>query len=188
MDLHDPQFQGLFDIPVDNLFSKPLLEKWIKEKVLNYKSAVIVSPDAGGAKRASSIANGLKMDFALIHRERAHDSLNIVGNVTGKVCILVDDISDTCITITKAAKYLHEHGATKIIALCTHGVMSGEAIDRINTSFIDEMVVSNTIPQSDNLKRCPKMKVIDVKIIFAEAIRRIHNGESVSFLFDSLPY
>jgi ribose-phosphate pyrophosphokinase len=84
MDLHDPQFQGLFDIPVDNLFSKPLIEKWIKEKVFNYKSAVIVSPDAGGAKRASSIANGLKMDFALIHRERDQDSLNIIGNVSGK--------------------------------------------------------------------------------------------------------
>lgn len=196
MDLHDPQFQGLFDIPVDNLLSKPLLVKWIKEKVSNYTSAVIVSPDAGGAKRASSVANKLKMDFALIHREREHDNLNIVGNVSGKgilyilskVCILVDDIADTCITITKAARYLHEHGATRVIALITHGIMSGDAIDRINMSHIDEMVVSNTVPQSENLKRCPKIKVMDVKIVFAEAIRRIHNGESVSFLFESLPY
>ena len=105
-----------------------------------------------------------------------------------KVCILIDDIADTSITITKAARYLHEHGATKIIALITHGIMSGNAIERINSSFIDEVVVSNTVPQADHLKQCPKMKVMDVTLIFAEAIRRIHNGESVSFLFDTVPY
>ena len=101
---------------------------------------------------------------------------------------MVDDIADTSITITKAARYLHDHGAIRIIALITHGIMSGNAIERINASFIDEVVVSNTVPQEEHLKDCPKMKVMEVKTLFAEAIRRIHNGESVSFLFDSLPY
>ncbi|KAJ3212106.1 ribose-phosphate pyrophosphokinase [Dinochytrium kinnereticum] len=190
MDLHDPQFQGFFDIPVDNLFSQPLILKYIKEKIANYEQAVIVSPDAGGAKRATAIADKLNMDFALIHKERRFHAgtqtsdMMLVGDVTGKVCILVDDIADTSFTITKAAKVLVEKGAVKIFAVITHAIMSGDAIERIKQSHIDEVIVSNSVPQEDHITRCPKIKVFDIAPIFAEAIRRIHNGESVSFLFD----
>jgi ribose-phosphate pyrophosphokinase len=110
--------------------------------------------------------------------------LTLVGDVQGKVCVLVDDIADTCITLTKAAKVLIENGATKVYALITHGIMSGDAIARLNQSCIDEVIVSNTIPQDEHLARCSKMTVIDVAPIFSEAVRRMHNGESVSFLFD----
>ncbi|KAJ3109503.1 ribose-phosphate pyrophosphokinase [Phlyctochytrium planicorne] len=190
MDLHDPQFQGFFDIPVDNLFSQPLILKYIKEKIPSYQQAVIVSPDAGGAKRATAIADKLNMDFALIHKERKFTSANqtsdmmLVGDVNGKVCILVDDIADTSFTITKAAKVLVENGAVKIFAVITHAIMSGDAIERIKQSHIDEVIVSNSVPQEDHILNCPKIKVFDIAAIFAEAIRRIHNGESVSFLFD----
>ncbi|KAI8929284.1 phosphoribosyltransferase-like protein [Entophlyctis helioformis] len=194
MDLHDPQYQGFFDIPVDNLYSQPLLIKYIKEKIPNYWDAVIVSPDAGGAKRATLIADRLNMDFALIHKERRHigtataSDLVLVGDVKDKVCILIDDIADTSYTITSAAKILVDNGATRIAALITHGILSGDAIERINNSHIDELIVSNTVPQAANLAKSSKIRVIDIAPIFAEAIRRIHNGESVSFLFDVVPY
>ncbi|KAJ3031824.1 UNVERIFIED_CONTAM: ribose-phosphate pyrophosphokinase [Siphonaria sp. JEL0065] len=206
MDLHDPQFQGFFDIPVDNLYSQPLILKYVRENIPQYSQAVIVSPDAGGAKRATQIADKLNMDFALIHKDRrikvptrsmsnvgtltatggSHfvSDMMIVGHVRNRVCILIDDLADTSITITQAAKILKEHGATKIYAIITHAIMSGDAIDRINDSPIDEVIVSNTIPQDDHIKRCPKIKVFDVAPLLAEAIRRIHNGESISFLFE----
>ncbi|KAJ3194469.1 ribose-phosphate pyrophosphokinase [Irineochytrium annulatum] len=194
MDLHDPQFQGFFDIPVDNLFSQPLILRYIKEKIPRYQQAVIVSPDAGGAKRATAIADKLNMDFALIHKERRihattqqSSDMMLVGDVKDKVCILIDDIADTSFTITKAAKVLVDHGATKIYALITHAIMSGDAIERIRASHIDEVIVSNSVPQEEHIKACDKMKVFDVAPIFGEAIRRIHNGESVSFLFEFTP-
>ncbi|RUP08312.1 phosphoribosyltransferase-like protein [Jimgerdemannia flammicorona] len=191
MDLHDPQFQGFFDCPVDNLFSMPLMVKYIKENIANYEDAVIVSPDAGGAKRATAIADKLSMDFALIHKERRHTAqpykqdLMLVGDVRGKVCILIDDIADTSFTITKAAKVLHENGATRILAIITHAILSGDADERIEKSRINEIVVSNSIPQDDHLRRCSKIRVFNIAPIFAEAIRRIHHGESVSMLFDA---
>ncbi|KAJ3300163.1 ribose-phosphate pyrophosphokinase [Borealophlyctis nickersoniae] len=192
MDLHDPQFQGFFDIPVDNLYSQPLLIKYIQEKIPDYQSAVVVSPDAGGAKRATIIADKLNMDFALIHKERrvttSGSDMMLVGDVKGKVCILVDDIADTSYTITKAARVLVKNGATKIYALITHAIMSGDAIERIKASHIDEVVVSNSVPQEEHQAACDKIKVFDIAPVFAEAIRRIHNGESVSFLFESVPY
>ena len=129
LDLHDPQFQGLFDIPVDNLYSQPLLIKYIRERIPGYRNAVVVSPDAGGAKRATLIADKLKMDFALIHTERRHmgtdtlDVMKLVGDVQDKVCILIDDIADTSITISKAARVLKEYGATRIVALITHVIV-----------------------------------------------------------------
>ena len=136
------------------------------------------------------------MDFALIHKERRHvhsteeikEEMKLVGDVQGKLCILVDDIADTSITITKAAQILKDHGATRIIALITHAIMSGDALQRVKASKIDEVIVSNTVPQDEHIANCSKIKVIDVSPLFAEAIRRIHNGESVSFLFDSVPY
>ncbi|KAG0044098.1 ribose-phosphate pyrophosphokinase [Gryganskiella cystojenkinii] len=190
MDLHDPQFQGFFDIPVDNLYGQPLMVKYIRERIPNWEDAVVVSPDAGGAKRATVIADKLGMEFALIHKERRqiqapHKSdMMLVGDVKGKVCILVDDIADTSFTITKAAKVLQLNGAQKIYAIITHAIMSGDAIQRIQNSCIDQVIVSNSIPQEEHLAGCSKMKVFNVAPIFAEAIRRIHNGESVSMLFD----
>ncbi|KAI8592218.1 phosphoribosyltransferase-like protein [Geranomyces variabilis] len=192
MDLHDPQFQGFFDIPVDNLHGQPLMMKYIKEKIPDYQRAVIVSPDAGGAKRATVIADKLNMDFALIHKERrvaAGSELILVGDVKDRVCILVDDIADTSFTITRAAALLTKSGATHITALITHAILSGNACERIVNSTIDEVVVSNSVPQDQHMAECGgKLKVFDVAGVFAEAIRRIHNGESVSFLFEETPY
>ncbi|KAF8936070.1 phosphoribosyltransferase-like protein [Dissophora ornata] len=190
MDLHDPQFQGFFDIPVDNLYGQPLMVKYIRERIPNWEDAVVVSPDAGGAKRATVIADKLGMEFALIHKERRQiqaphkPDMMLVGDVTGKTCILVDDIADTSFTITKAAKVLQLNGAKKIYAIITHAIMSGDAVIRIQNSCIDQVIVSNSIPQEEHLAGCSKMKVFNVAPIFAEAIRRIHNGESVSMLFD----
>ncbi|KAJ1570004.1 ribose-phosphate pyrophosphokinase, partial [Nowakowskiella sp. JEL0078] len=183
LDLHDPQFQGFFNIPGDNLYSQPLLVKYIKENIPEYSKAVIVSPDAGGAKRATTIADKLGMEFALIHKDRRlgskkEDEMMLVGEVKDKVCILVDDILDTSHTITKAADALIESGAKKVYALITHAIMSGNALELINSSHIDEVIVSNSVPQDEHQARCSKIKVFDIAPLFAEAIRRIHNGES----------
>ncbi|CAG8535311.1 17875_t:CDS:2 [Cetraspora pellucida] len=192
MDLHDPQFQGFFDIPVDNLYGQPLMIKCIKQNIPDWEQAVIVSPDAGGAKRATAIAERLRIDFALIHKERRSQNkphkadMMLVGDVYGKVCILIDDIADTSYTITKAAKILHENGAQKIYAIITHAILSGDAIQRIQESNIDQIFVSDTVPQDEHLAQCPKINVFNVAPMFAEAIRRTHNGESVSALFEIL--
>ncbi|KAK2629926.1 hypothetical protein QTJ16_000746 [Diplocarpon rosae] len=191
MDLHDPQYQGFFDIPVDNLYGKSLLKKYIQTKIPNFRDAVIVSPDAGGAKRATAIADDLNMEFALIHKERRptritdrqNATMMLVGNVKGRFTILVDDLADTSNTITRAAKLLKKEGATKVYALLTHGVFSGDAIDRINASPLDRVVVTNSVPQDQHLRLCSKLEVLDVGQVFAEAIRRVHHGESISALF-----
>ncbi|ORY77816.1 ribose-phosphate pyrophosphokinase [Protomyces lactucae-debilis] len=191
MDLHDPQFQGFFDIPVDNLFGRPLLQRFITLNIPNHQNAVVVSPDAGGAKRATAIADSLEMDFALIHKDRRnknqHDEnqMMLVGDVQGKVAILIDDLVDTGNTLCRAAQLLHHSGATSIYALVTHALLSGDAIARLRESKIDVLVVTNTSPQEEHASNgSGKMVVIDVAPVFAEAIRRIHNGESVSLLFD----
>ncbi|VVT58662.1 uncharacterized protein SAPINGB_P006321 [Magnusiomyces paraingens] len=220
MDLHDPQFQGYFDVPVDNLYGRPLLQHYITTCVPNYADeAVIVSPDAGGAKRATAVADALGMPFALIHKERRRAvpgsatggtvtptpgspgnvsaasivgaaarrlaTTMLVGNVHGKIAILVDDLVDTANTITRAAKLLKDQGATMVIAVITHGIFSGDAIERINASAIDKVVTTNTAPQDEHMAQLgDKLEVLDVGRVFAEAIRRIHNGESVSMLFD----
>jgi len=191
MDLHDPQYQGFFDIPVDNLYGKHLLRKYIQFHIPQYQNAVIVSPDAGGAKRATAIADVLGMPFALIHKERRptqitdrqNATMMLVGDVADRVAILVDDLADTSNTITRAAKLLKKEGASKVIALVTHGVLSGDAIDRINASAIDKVVVTNSVDQEENKKRCQKLEVLEVGNVFAEAIRRVHHGESISVLF-----
>ncbi|KAG9606327.1 ribose-phosphate pyrophosphokinase, partial [Aureobasidium melanogenum] len=191
MDLHDPQYQGFFDIPVDNLYGKHLLRKYIQFHIPQYQNAVIVSPDAGGAKRATAIADALGMPFALIHKERRptqitdrqNATMMLVGDVADRVAILVDDLADTSNTITRAAKLLKKEGASKVIALVTHGVLSGDAIDRINASAIDKVVVTNSVDQEENKKRCQKLEVLEVGNVFAEAIRRVHHGESISVLF-----
>ncbi len=208
MDLHDAQYQGFFDVPVDNLFGRPLLQKYIQQNIPNYRDAVVVSPDAGGAKRATAIADSLRMDFALIHKvmcttlpacsplikmpqerrpikitDRQNATMMLVGNVTGRVCILVDDLADTANTVTRAAKLLKKEGATYCYALLTHGVLSGDAIPRLNASVIDKVIVTNSVPQAEHQALCPKLEILDVAPIFAEAIRRVHHGESISVLF-----
>ncbi|KAF7574444.1 Ribose-phosphate pyrophosphokinase [Pyrenophora tritici-repentis] len=192
MDLHDPQYQGFFDIPVDNLYGRHLLRKYIQFNIPNYQQAVVVSPDAGGAKRATAIADALGMPFALIHKERRPTQISdrqnatmmLVGDVRDRTTILVDDLADTSNTITRAAKLLKKEGATQVIALITHGILSGDAIDRINASALDKVIVTNTVPQEEHKSRCPKLEVLEVGNVFAEAIRRVHHGESISVLFD----
>ncbi|KAL1610072.1 ribose-phosphate pyrophosphokinase [Paraconiothyrium brasiliense] len=192
MDLHDPQYQGFFDIPVDNLYGRHLLRKYIQFSIPNYQQAVIVSPDAGGAKRATAIADALGMPFALIHKERRPTQISdrqnatmmLVGEVRDRTAILIDDLADTSNTITRAAKLLKKEGATTVYALITHGILSGDAIDRINASALDKVVVTNTVDQTEHKARCPKLEVLEVGNVFAEAIRRVHHGESISVLFD----
>lgn len=191
LDLHDAQYQGFFDIPVDNLYGRPLLKRFLQQHIPNYKEAVIVSPDAGGAKRATAIADSLNMDFALIHKERRptkitdrqNATMMLVGGVSDRVCVLIDDLADTANTITRAAKLLKKEGATMVYALLTHGVLSGEAIARINSSAVDKIVVTNSVAQDEHKRLCPKLEVLDIAPIFAEAIRRVHHGESISVLF-----
>ncbi|MCJ1312361.1 ribose-phosphate pyrophosphokinase [Agyrium rufum] len=191
MDLHDAQYQGFFDIPVDNLYGRPLLKNYVRYQVPDYKQAVIVSPDAGGAKRATAIADSLGMPFALIHKERRptritdrqNATMMLVGDVSNRTAILIDDLADTSNTITRAAKLLKKEGATFVYALITHGILSGDAIDRINASALDRLIVTNSVPQEEHQKKCPKLEVLDVGTVFAEAIRRVHHGESISVLF-----
>lgn len=180
MDLHDPQYQGFFDIPVDNLYGRPLIKKYIQNNIPDLRNCIIVSPDAGGAKRATAIADSLGMEFALIHKERRptqitdrqNATMMLVGEVAGKNAILIDDMADTSNTITRAAKLLKNQGAVKVIALVTHGVLSGDAIERINASALDKLVVTNTIDQREHCKRCPKLEVLEVGPIFAEVSSR----------------
>ncbi|KAK4191652.1 ribose-phosphate pyrophosphokinase 5 [Podospora australis] len=193
-DLHESTYQGFFDIPVDNLFARSLLKRYIQHRIPDYHNTVIVSPDAGGAKRASAIADGLGLAFALIHKERRPPkfttspaankaTMMLVGTVANRVCLLIDDLADTANTITRAAKLLKREGATKVITLLTHGIFSGDAIARINASALDKVVVTNTVAQEEHCAACPKLEVLDISGTFAEAIRRVHHGESISVLF-----
>merc|ERR1711862_474881 len=186
------QIQGFFDIPVDNLYAEPAVLKWIRENIDDWRNAIIVSPDAGGAKRVTAIADRLNVEFALIHKERkkANEvaSMVLVGDAKDKIAILVDDMADTCGTICLAATKLMESGATKIYAILTHGIFSGPALSRINSACFEAVVVTNSIPQDKHMHECQKIQCIDVSMMFAEAVRRTHNGESVSYLFSNVPY
>ncbi|XP_076312270.1 ribose-phosphate pyrophosphokinase 2 isoform X2 [Tachypleus tridentatus] len=191
MDLHASQIQGFFDIPVDNLYAEPAVLKWIRENIQDWRDSIIVSPDAGGAKRVTAIADHLNVEFALIHKERkkANEvaSMVLVGDVKDKIAILVDDMADTCGTICHAAEKLTQAGARKVYAILTHGIFSGPAISRINNACFEAVVVTNSIPQEEHMKECLKIQCIDISMILAEAIRRTHNGESVSYLFSNVP-
>ncbi|KAL9129029.1 MAG: hypothetical protein Q9175_007401 [Cornicularia normoerica] len=188
MDLHASQIQGFFNVPVDNLYAEPSYLRWIRNNV-DVSKAVIVSPDAGGAKRATSLADRLDLNFALIHKERSRpNEMTLVGNVKDKCAILVDDMADTCGTLAKAADTLREHGASEIVALVTHGIFSGNALKTLNDcDALSKVVATNTVPFSEKRKQCPKLEEIDVSPTLAEACRRTHNGESVSFLFSHAP-
>ncbi|KAL8901444.1 MAG: hypothetical protein Q9192_000550 [Flavoplaca navasiana] len=190
MDLHASQIQGFFNVPVDNLYAEPSTLRWIREN-LAVDKAVIVSPDAGGAKRATSIADRLDLNFALIHKERARPNevskMTLVGDVRGKIAILVDDMADTCGTLAKAADIVMAHGASEVVAIVTHGILSGNAIETLNDSKLSRVVVTNTVPHAEKKERCEKLETIDISPTLAESLRRTHNGESVSFLFSHAP-
>lgn len=191
MDLHASQIQGFFDVPVDNLYAEPAALEYIREMV-DVQRAVIVSPDAGGAKRATSLADRLELDFALFHKERKRANevsrMVLVGDVKGKVAILVDDMADTCGTLELAAAQLIEYGAERVLAIVTHGILSGPALERIQKSRLEKLIVTNTLPQAANRAKCGKIEEIDISHVLAETIRRSHYGESVSVLFNQIPY
>jgi ribose-phosphate pyrophosphokinase len=191
MDLHASQIQGFFDSPVDNLYAEPSVVRYIKDKI-EIGNAIIISPDAGGAKRAAGLADQLDLNFALIHKERARANevsrMVLVGDVTDKICIIVDDMADTCGTLAKAANVLLDNGAKSVIAIVTHGILSGKAIENINNSRLERVVCTNTVPFESKLPQCPKLDTLDISGVLAEAIRRLHNGESISFLFKNAPY
>lgn len=190
MDLHASQIQGFFRAPVDNLYAEPSVLRYVKD---NYSDSelTIVSPDAGGAKRVASIADKLDVNFALIHKERQKanevSKMVLVGDVSNKVCLLIDDMADTCGTLCKAADVLLTNGAQKVVAIVTHGIFSSNAIEKLNNSKLDKIICTNTMPLQDKLKRCPKLEKLDISPTLAEAIRRLHNGESVSYLFNNAP-
>lgn len=186
MDLHASQIQGFFDIPLDNLYAEPNMVRYIKEHV-NCDNCIIVSPDAGGTKRAATLAENLNIVFALIHKERIKTNeisrMVLVGDVKDKTCIIVDDMADTCGTLIKATGVLLENGAKQVIAIVTHGILSGDALKNIDNSSMSKLVCTNTVQFDHELKSHPKIDIIDISGILAEAIRRLHNGESVSYLF-----
>ncbi|KAK0465035.1 phosphoribosyltransferase-like protein [Desarmillaria tabescens] len=188
MDLHASQIQGFFDVP---LYAEPSAILYIRTH-FDLKNVVIVSPDAGGAKRATSIADRLGVDFALFHKERKKANevsrMVLVGHVKGKVGILVDDMADTCGTLCLAAQHLAEAGVEKAYAFVTHGILSGNALKSIEESTLEKLIVTNTLPQEENQRKCPKIEVIDIGVVLGEVIRRSHYGESVSKLFHEVPY
>ncbi|KAA8917099.1 hypothetical protein TRICI_000771 [Trichomonascus ciferrii] len=192
MDLHASQIQGFFDIPVDNLYAEPTVLKYLHTKMMTveFQDAVIVSPDAGGAKRAAAVADRLDLPFALIHKERqkANDvsRMILVGDVKNKVAIIIDDMADTCGTLSKAADMLVSNGARSVVAIVTHGILSGNGIQTINNSKVSKLVCTNTVPLP-NSDLCSKLERLDISPTLAEAIRRLHNGESVSYLFRNAP-
>ncbi|WNF37081.1 ribose-phosphate diphosphokinase [Bacillaceae bacterium IKA-2] len=185
LDLHATQIQGFFDIPVDQLLAVPLLCDYFEEKKLD--DIVIVSPDHGGVVRARKMADRLKAPIAIIDKRRpkpnVSEVMNIIGDVEGKTAIIIDDIIDTAGTITLAASALFERGAKEVYACCTHPVLSGPAVDRINNSKIKELVVTNSIPLSED-KLISKIKPLSVASLLAKAIVHVHEERSVSILFD----
>ncbi|OES44060.1 ribose-phosphate diphosphokinase [Domibacillus iocasae] len=187
LDLHAPQIQGFFDVPIDHLMGVPILGQYFQEKGLNKDEIVIVSPDHGGVTRARKLADRLKAPIAIIDKRRPRPNvsevMNIVGNVDGKIAILIDDIIDTAGTITLAANAISESGAKEVYACCTHPVLSGPAMERIESSNIKELVVTNSIALSPE-KKTDKVVELSVAPLIGEAIIRVHEDQSVSTLFD----
>lgn len=185
MDLHADQIQGFFDIPVDNIYASPVLLSDLKSK--SYPNLVVISPDVGGVVRARALAKQLGCDLAIIDKRRpaanVSEVMHVIGEIEGRNCVIMDDMIDTAGTLVKAAEVLKERGAKSVYAYCTHPVFSGPAVERIAKSQIDEVVIANTIPLSDAAKACPKIRQLSVAFLFAETIRRISDGESVTSLF-----
>ena len=185
MDLHADQIQGFFNIPVDNIYASPILLSDLKSK--SYSDLVVVSPDVGGVVRARAIAKRLDSDLAIIDKRRPKanvaEVMNIIGDVEGRTCVIMDDIVDTANTLCKAASALKEHGAVKVIAYCTHPVLSGGAVARIAESELDEIVVTDTIPLTPDGKACDRIRQLSCAQLLAETMTRVSNEESVSSLF-----
>jgi ribose-phosphate pyrophosphokinase len=185
MDLHAEQIQGFFNIPVDNIYSLPIMlaDVWKKD----FENLMVVSPDVGGVVRARALAKRLECDLAIIDKRRpkanVSEVMNIIGEVDGRTCVLMDDIVDTAGTLCKAAAALKARGAKKVLAYCAHAVLSGTAVSRINDSSLDELVVTDTISLSDEAQKSPRIRQLSVADVLAETIRRISNEDSVSSLF-----
>jgi len=185
MDLHADQIQGFFDIPVDNVYATPILLGDVFK--MGYRNLVVVSPDVGGVVRARAIAKRLESDLAIIDKRRPRPNvatvMNIIGDVNGRTCVIMDDMVDTANTLCAAADALKEQGAVRVVAYCTHPVLSGAAIGRIEKSTIDELVVTDTIPLKPEAEACSKIRVVSVAGLMAETMRRICEESSVSSLF-----
>ncbi|KAB2966800.1 ribose-phosphate pyrophosphokinase [Zoogloea sp.] len=185
VDLHADQIQGFFDIPVDNIYAAPVLLADLEKQ--KYEDLMVVSPDVGGVVRARAFAKRLECDLAIIDKRRpkanVSEVMNIIGEVQGRTCVIMDDIVDTAGTLCKAAQALKENGAKRVMAYCTHAVLSGPAISRVNESDLDELVVTDTIPLSDEAKACKRIRSVSIAELLADTILRISNEESVSSLF-----
>lgn len=186
VDLHAGQIQGFFNIPVDNLYASPILREYIRNNY-DLNNLVIVSPDAGGVERARAFAKRLNCSIAIIdkRRERANECevMNVIGDVSGMDALILDDMVDTAGTMSQAAAALREKGARKVSAACTHAVLSGVAMERINNSAIEEMIATNTIPLDSKQEQCKKLTVLSIAPLLGEAIKRIHEESSISSLF-----
>ncbi len=185
MDLHSEQIQGFFDMPVDNIYSGPLMlgDVWKH----SYQNLVAVSPDVGGVVRARALAKRLEADLAIIDKRRPKPNvanvMHIIGEVEGRTCVIIDDMVDTANTLCAGAAALKEHGAEKVLAYCTHAILSGPAVERINSSVIDELVVTDTIPLREDARDSRKIRVLTIASLLAETMRRISEEASVSSLF-----
>ncbi|HMY99844.1 MAG TPA: ribose-phosphate pyrophosphokinase [Burkholderiaceae bacterium] len=185
MDLHADQIQGFFDIPVDNIYASPVLLSDLQGK--RYSDLVVVSPDVGGVVRARALAKQLGCDLAIIDKRRpkanVSEVMHIIGDIDKRTCVVMDDMIDTAGTLVKAAEVLKDRGAKSVFAYCTHPILSGPAVERIRNSQLDEVVITNTIPLRGEAVDCPKIRQLSVAFLFAETIRRISDGESVTSLF-----
>ncbi|HEY3431610.1 MAG TPA: ribose-phosphate pyrophosphokinase [Rhodocyclaceae bacterium] len=185
VDLHADQIQGFFDIPVDNIYAAPVLLDDLSAQ--NYGDLMVVSPDVGGVVRARAFAKQMETDLAIIDKRRpkanVSEVMNIIGDVRGRTCVIMDDIVDTAGTLCKAAQALKQHGAKRVLAYATHPVLSGTAVARIAESDLDEVVVTDTIPLSEEAQKCSRIRVASIAGLMADTIRRISNDESVSSLF-----
>lgn len=185
VDLHAEQIQGFFNVPVDNVYGTPVLLNDIEQQ--NFKDLIVVSPDIGGVVRARAVAKQLGIDLAIIDKRRAAanvaEVMNLIGEVEGRTCLLVDDMVDTAGTLCNAASALKEHGAKKVVAYCTHPVLSGPAVERIKASKLDELVVTDSIPLQDDARNCKCIRQLTISTMLAEAMRRISNEESLSAMF-----
>ncbi len=185
MDLHADQIQGFFDIPVDNIYASPVLLSDLKSK--QYDDLIVVSPDVGGVVRARALAKQLNCDLAIIDKRRpapnVSEVMHVIGEIDGRNCVIMDDMIDTAGTLVSAADVLKERGAQRVLAYCTHPVFSGPALERIKNSQIDEVVITNTIPLNADAKATRKIRQLSVAFLFAETIRRISDGASVTSLF-----
>jgi ribose-phosphate pyrophosphokinase len=185
VDLHAPQIQGFFNVPVDHLFAAPVLVDYFQKLAL--PNLTVVSPDAGGVERARAFAKQLKAELAMVNKRRLQANvaqvMNVIGDVEGQTCLVVDDMIDTAGTLVKTVEALKEKGATKVYATATHGVLSGPAVDRIQESPLEEVVLTNTIPLTPEKRKCKKIRTLSVAKLLAEAVQSIHDETSVSVLF-----